>query len=225
MIRIRIDDFPNTKGEPQHTLAAFREFHKCLSECIGGKRYLLGVIPGRCSVDDILFLRNETNCIIGLHGTDHAEARLDRNGGNQFEPYALVCEVRRELMGAHTALKEAVGRAIKIYMPPRNVIDARTLEILRSESPIQWVTSGPETEKFLQKKYFGNRWIHSEPPHEYGRTDEMYSRGSHDILLGRGMAQNTVLTLHWTWEVNIGLHHMSKFFSSLPTDYFEDFDA
>lgn len=224
MIRIRVDDFPHTKdGEwARHSLAAFREFNKRLRESIGGKRYLLGVIPGRCSVDDILFIRNETDCIVGMHGTDHDELRLDRNSGNQFEPYQLVSEVKKELLTAHTALQLAVDRPVRVYMPPRNIIDGRTLQIIK-DSPMKWITSGPETDQYAKLRHLHDHWIHSQPPHEYGRTDEMWERQSHNDLILRNDSDDVILTIHWTWETNIGLHHMVKFLTAIPLDRFADF--
>jgi hypothetical protein len=226
LIRVRVDDFPHTKdGERhRHSLAAFKEFHKRLNECIGGRRYLLGVIPGRCSVDDVLFLRNETDCIIGMHGTDHDEARLDRNGGNQFEPYALVHQVREELLENHTSLQTGVGRPVWIYMPPRNVIDGRTHEILKNDLGVTWVTAGPETDTWVLEKY-RSRSILSMPPWEYGRTDELLQRNAQVHLMEESDDdRDVVLTLHWTWETNIGLEHMRRFFDEIPTRYFKDFD-
>ncbi len=222
MIRIRVDDFPHTKAEPQHTLEAFRAFDRRLRECIGGRRYLLGVIPGRCTVEDVLFLRNETDCVIGMHGTDHDEERLTRNGGNQFEHYLTAEQIRQDLYDHHSALQEAVGRKVQIYMPPRNVIDGKTYGVLLN-SPMVQITSGPETNPDMRRGT--SRFIHSQPPDEYGRTDEMWNRGSHKQLRLRADAEDTVITLHWTWETNIGLHHMVKFLTAIPVDRFADFDA
>lgn len=220
MIRVRVDDFPQTKGEPQHTLAAYREFDRCLRECLGGKRYLLGVIPGRCTIDDLLFLQRETDCVIGMHGTDHDEARLDRNGGNQFESYLTSGQIRAELAEARLALSQAVDRPVEIYMPPRNVIDERVAMAVRN-SGFEGFTTGPETSKVLRNDW--RMWvIHSEPPMEYGRTDEMLQRGAHTFLSEKD--GDSVLALHWTWETNIGLQHMKRFFSEIDKKLFRDFD-
>jgi hypothetical protein len=221
LIAVRVDDFPQTKGEPQHTLQAFREFDRCLREGIGGKRYLLGVIPGRCSVEDILFLRNETDCTIGMHGTDHDEKRLDRNSGNQFESYLTKNDVMEIMQKYKTALDDAVGRPAKIYMPPRNVIDLRVWDAAQRVG-FKGYTSGPETDPHVMKNSMGS-WIDSRPPHEYGRTDEMFTRASHEYLKLRPDDEGTVLTLHWTWETNIGLHHMAKFLAAIPKEKFCDF--
>lgn len=226
MIRVRVDDYPHTsRREPQHTPEAFREFHRVLSECIGGRRYLLGVVPRQCDPDDLLLLRNETDVVVGMHGTDHDEERLTRNGGNQFEPYLTGQDVQRTLFEHRAALEMAVGRPIRIYMPPRNVIDWRTA-IAMSGAGFDYYTGGPETPNDLRNT---GSCILSLPPYEYGRTDELFSCGAHDELvndseayLGRG---SVVLTLHWTWETNIGLHHMRRFFDRIHVEHFADFDA
>jgi hypothetical protein len=223
LIRVRVDDFPQTKGEPQHTLAAFREFHKCLRECIGGKRYILGVIPDRCSIVDILMLKNETDCVIGMHGTDHDEDRLDRNGGNQFEPYLTVGQIRTVLEANRMALSQALDRPVEVYMPPRNVIDERVARAAQGAG-FEAFTTGPETSQMLRMDW--HRWIiHSDPPLEYGRTDELLQHGAHAHLIKEAESKDVVLALHWTWETNIGLEHMKKFFAEIPAKHFQDFDS
>lgn len=222
MIRIRIDDFPHTKGEPQHTLAAFREFDRRLREAIGGKRYLLGAIPHRCTVDDVLFLRNETDCVVGMHGIRHDEASLDVHQ-NEFPSYLSQKDIGNMLMTTSAGFEDALGRDVRIYMPPRNRIDKRTVDVLL-DCGFYGYTTGPETPKELRSS---DELVvfHSEPPHEYGRTDEMWMRSSHEQLRLRSDSEDTVLTLHWTWETNIGLHHMTKFLTAIPVNRFADFDG
>lgn len=222
MIRIRVDDFPQTKAEPQHTLSAFREFHRELT-ALTGKRYLLGVIPKRCSVDDVLFLRNETDCVIGMHGLAHDEHQLDIHQ-NEFPPWIPQSQVCKLLSEARSALESAVNRPVRAYMPPRNLIDWRTMGALH-ESSFDWWTSGPETGREL-RDFFGNTCVHSQPPYEYGRTDELLQSEAHLRLMEKvDHGHGVVLTLHWTWETNIGLHNMRNFLSQIPRKYFEDFDV
>lgn len=224
MIRVRVDDFPNTKdGEKdRHSLAAFRDFHRCLSECIGGKRYLLGVIPKRCSVEDILFLRNETDCVIGMHGIFHDEAKLDIYQ-NEFPPYMTGHDIASQILVAAKALDDGIGRRTEIYMPPRNRIDRRTVEILQ-DCGFHAYTTGPETPVELRRMPhdLSPFPINSSPPHEYGRTDEMFQRESH-LLLRNTTDIDIILTIHWTWETNIGLDHMRRFFAEIPKELFCDF--
>lgn len=219
MIRVRVDDFPHTKGEPQHTLAAYREFDRCLRELLGGKRYLLGVIPTKCTVDDVLFLRNETDCIIGMHGIHHDETKLDMFQ-NEFPPYLSQKDVATQLISTVGALDEAVGREVRIYMPPRNRIDKRTVDILL-DCGFFGYTTGPETPENLRFHDILSVY-HSEPPHHYGRSDEMLKRNSQVHLRADDPA---ILTLHWTWETNIGLQHLREFLGQIPKDLFEDFDG
>lgn len=221
MIRIRVDDFPQTKGEPQHTLAAYRDFHNVLREATGGRRYLLGVIPGRCRPEDLLFIQRELDVVVGMHGTDHDEARLDRNGGNQFESYMTHRQVEEKLSENRAALETVVGQPVWIYMPPRNVVDARTLRAAQRSGFFAF-TSGPET------NVMGELCIEplaSMPPHEYGRSDELLMRESHQHLIEAASSGDVILTLHWTWETNIGLSHLRTFLSKIPKRLFKDFDA
>lgn len=218
MIRIRVDDFPQTKGEPQHTLSAFREFNRELV-ALTGVRYLLGVIPGRCTVEDILFLRQETDCAIGLHGINHDEAQLDIHG-NEFPRYLSRLDIRQRLYDAKTALEAGVGRPVRTYMPPRNLIDQRTAAVLNGM--FDNYTCGPETDREVMSRF--PMAIMSMPPWEYGRTDEMLACDAHTRLIELEEAF-PVLTLHWTWETNIGLQHMRKFFQKIPRKHFMNFDA
>lgn len=234
MIRIRVDDFPQTKGEPQHTLSAFREFNRELT-ALTGKRYLLGVIPKRCSIDDILFLRNETDCVIGLHGIDHDESKLDLYG-NEFPPYMSKFEIRRSLLEAKEGLEAGVGRSVRIYMPPRNRIDMRTASVL-PECRFEAFTAGPETEWRIIDVYSTSKdrmvgWpdvklLMSHQPDEYGRSDELFMRNSHENLLNHSKkGESVILTLHWTWECNLGngFSSLRRFLERL-NGCFEDFDC
>lgn len=220
MIAVRVDDFPQTKGESQHSLSAFREFNRELVSAIGlGNRYLLGVIPGRCSVDDVMFLRNETDCVIGMHGIDHDEGLLDVHR-NEFPSYLSKLDVRKRLIEARTALELGVGRPVTIYMPPRNLIDMRTASVLNGQ--FRYYTGGPETDRSVIDRF--PTCIMSMPPFEYGRSDELLHYRAHEKLVEKSDAGHiVVLALHWTWETNIGLEHMKRFLSQIPSHHFMDF--
>jgi hypothetical protein len=218
-IRIRVDDFPHTKAEPQHTRDAFRAFHGKLV-AMTGAQYLLGVIPRRCSVEDVLMLRRETDCMIGMHGIEHDEEKLSLYG-NEFAPYLSKQDIRNQLREAKEALEGAVGRRVRVYMPPRNQIDQRTAAVLNGL--FDMYTAGPETDPEVMLR-FGN-YAFSEFPHEYGRSDEMLLRHSHEELIRRCEdGRFPVLTLHWTWETNIGLKHLQAFLERIPRRYFTDFE-
>lgn len=219
MIYVRVDDFPHTKGEPQHTRDAFRDFHKIMKRWLGDTRYLLGVIPKRCGPDDILLLRNETDCVIGLHGITHDEKLLDLYQ-NEFPPFLTKQNIRDSLAEAKSALEIAVGRPVRTYMPPRNRIDQRTASILNGL--FDRYTAGPETDLEVLQRF--QNYHHSRPPYAYGRSDELLQVEAGKFL--SAMAENNVwvtLTLHWTWEVNIGLSNLDRFLQTIPRKYLHDF--
>lgn len=220
MLRFRVDDYPQTKGEPQHTPTAFREFHRCLSECLGGKRYLLGVIPGRCTVDDLLLIRNETDVVVGMHGINHDEKRLDLIQ-SEFPYWMAGTHIIAELRKYREPLELAVGRPVTVYMPPRNYITQGHV-LAMPLAGFDYFTTGPETEPAVREMAGA---IDSQPPHAYGRTDEMLTRGSDKVLTAMAMNNEVVVALHWTWETNIGLTHMRRFFEGIPKDLIADFDV
>lgn len=235
MIKIRVDDFPNTKNEPQHTLDAFAKFNDTLLELIGEKKYLLGVIPSKLYSQEINFLRDKTNCIIGMHGVDHNEKFLDVHN-NEFPSYLTQNDVAFKMRRG----KDIVDgiRKSTIYMPPRNIIDKRTWDAAK-ECGFRYYTVGPETkffakDEFGKKEYIGGKTrcyenddngkliITSGYKNLYGRTDEIsYANYSQYVT----KKEAYVLTLHWTWETNIGLEHMKRFFKSNDKNYILDFDS
>lgn len=224
MIRIRVDDFPHTKHEERdrHNLTSFRDFDRLLRMYLGDRRYLLGAIPMKCTPDDLVYLRDETGCRIGMHGVWHDERLLDLYQ-NEFEPYLTRSAVRAELEVNRVNLEKAVGRPVDIYMPPRNLIDRRTIAVL-TRAGFSAYTSGPETPADLRSGGPGLTCIDSRPPHEYGRSDELLTRRSHDELIWTAKEDKTVtLTLHWTWETNIGLDHLRRFLDQIDPKLFGSF--
>lgn len=164
-------------------------------------------------------IRNETDCVVGMHGIEHDEGKLNIYQ-NEFEPWLSKYTIMERLVESRLALEDVLDQEIRVYMPPRNQIDRRTQEAARLAG--FWAfTSGPETP--LEMRSGGPLAVyHSEPPHEYGRSDEMYRAGSHRIL--SEMQDDVILTLHWTWEVNIGLDNLNGFLSQIPKDRFINFD-
>lgn len=225
MLQFRVDDFPHTKGEPQHTREAFRDFHRALRDGTGGRQYLLGVIPGRCTDEDWSLLREiQGEVVLGMHGIMHDEAALDRNCGNEFAHWYTQKTVQTMLLGAHARF-HSHGLRCLAYMPPRNVIDRRTLRVLPDIGFVSY-TGGPETDPECKTADYLT-YIHSQPPHEYGRTDEMSAKGT-EGWLNKNVDRNilrwpTTVALHWTWETNIGLDHLKAFLGRLDPDLFMDF--
>ena len=70
---------------------------------------------------------------------------------------------------AKTALEAGVGRPVRTYMPPRNLIDQRTASVLNGM--FDNYTCGPETDREVMNRF--PMGVLSMPPWEYGRTDEL----------------------------------------------------
>ncbi len=214
MIQLRVDDFPQTKGEPQHTLEAYRRFHRLLRDRTGGARYLLGIIPLRCAPEDWGYLTEIRDEIEpGVHGVAHDERQLDKYG-NEFFPWLTGRSIALQLSNAMRMFHDASLRPV-VYMPPRNVIDARTVSTLAELGFISF-TGGPETELGFDPRLSYMRYIPSMPPHEYGRSDELLARGAVQHLRRLcSEGHEVTLALHWTWETNIGLEHLDRFLGEL----------
>ena len=225
MLQFRVDDFPNTKDaeRDRHSPTAFREFHRALRDGLGGRRYLLGVIPGRCTDEDWSLLRSiREEVVVGMHGITHSEEALDRNGGNEFPHWYTRRTVETMLGGCLERFYANGIDRVPVYMPPRNVIDQRTLSVLPDLCFLAY-TGGPETgPEMMRARHL--RYLHSQPPFEYGRTDEMAKRGAIEYLNLTRPEYHTV-TLHWTWETNIGLEHLRRFLGRLDRDLFQDFQV
>ena len=59
------------------------------------------------------------------------------------------------------------------------------------------------------------QYIHSEPPLEYGRSDELMQRGAVEYLKEECKKRDVWLTLHSPWEINIGLSSLREFMMKL----------
>lgn len=219
MIRIRVDDFPHTKGEPQHSIENFRKFERVIRDIVG-VNFLLGVIPNRLEGEHIRYLRDESSAVIGMHGVSHDENSLNIHQ-NEFPPVIFsddaVLDILRDTRGM---LAVQVGSPVDVYMPPRNIIDQRTIDAAR-QAGFSAFTGGPETDLNLIRE--NPDIILSRVPHEYGRSDEMLKRMSHVHLVNIGQSETVTLTFHWTWEVNIGLNHLVTFLRNIPSGLFMDF--
>lgn len=206
MIKIRVDDFPWTKREERdrHNLDAFMKFQDVINRWMSGY-WLLGVIPGNCSGDDLYTVKHKCPYArVGMHGIMHDESRP-----NEFLPYLTCDDIGKQLGTTRQLLSSAIEKDVRVYMPPHNVIDTRTLAALKPAGFRAW-TGGPETDKNLWS-IDALQYIHSEAPHQYGRSDELLARGSVAHLIRESTDRNIWLTLHWTWETNIGLEHLWTF--------------
>lgn len=214
MIKLRVDDFPWTKENERdrHTLKAFGEFCDVVRRHYNGY-WLLGVIPGNCGAAELSYLRHKTSGIqIGMHGIYHNETYP-----NEFLPNLTVANIAQQLRMTRTLLSHAIEKPIDVYMPPHNVIDFRTVAAL-PDAGFKAFTTGPETPPAIVRQEFHDvKIFHSAKElGQYGRSDELHAQGATDRLFNLSARGEEIwLTLHWTWEVNIGLEHLDKFLSAL----------
>lgn len=212
-VMVRVDDYPGTKpGEFwKHNLESFKKFHEILP-----KRYLLGVIPKHVSDDDLAWLGQQEKIEIGMHGINH-----DERFQNEFPDYFTQRDIETSIQTHREGLEFISKRHVRVYMPPHNVIDEKTCRALKSLGFAAY-TTGPETKNDLAVI----KRLHSEPPLEYGRSDELLERGSVAHLNEQVMTSNRViyLTLHFPWEVNIGLDSLKSYISQIE-HLIVDFDV
>lgn len=209
MIQIRVDDFPWTKEEEKdkHSLSSFSSFLDILFKY--NCKPIIGVIPNNCTEEDYKFLRDTHDISIGMHGINHDETRLD-----EFSHWETKSDIKKKLNFFKNVLELKTDKACKVYMPPHNFINIKTLQALQ-ETKFKAFTGGPGTLVSLQRPYGNLVYIHSAKPFEYGRSDEMNSRETLEYLLGIPEEKLTTLTLHWTWEYNIGLENLDLFLSKI----------
>lgn len=208
-IYLRVDDFPGTKPEEfyRHNLASFKEFDKLVRSFVPS--YLLGVIPKHVTYEQLEYLGNTPHITVAMHGIDH-----DERFPNEFREHLTAKDIGQALLEVRHRLDPLVG-PIKTYMPPHNVFDERTLRGLHM-AQFSNLTGGPESPQDIT--LFGLRYFYSQAPLGYGRSDELLARGAVEWLKSQ---EEVWLTLHWTWEVNIGLQHLEAFFSQLEGQFAE----
>jgi hypothetical protein len=209
MIVVRVDDFPFTKQSERHRhdRESFLRFDDVLSRHLGGAPYLLGAIPALSTDDDLSMLASLGHVTVGMHGVRH-----DERFPNEFLPHLTERDVHRSLSSARERLRAATGQPVDVYMPPRNVIDRRTLAAC-GRAGFRAFTSGPETGDVGRTTLAR---LHSEAPLEYGRSDELLERGSVGHLRRRcESGGRAILALHFTWETNLGLESLDRYLSQL----------
>jgi hypothetical protein len=220
MLRLRIDDYPGAKPAEfdKHNLKNFLKFYDLLDKRVG-KQFLLGVIPKHTADAELIFIGALPNVVVGMHGIDHDERFL-----NEFRNHLTTKDVTTKLKNSRERLQHLTKQNVDVYMPPHNIVDIRTLKAC-DQAGFKAFTSGPETDLFdFDGAPYRARELYSEAPLEYGRSDELLQRGSIKHLTDRCFAGETVyLTLHWTWEWNIGLEHLDRYLAEL-SGCFENFD-
>lgn len=213
MLRLRVDDYPYTKKEERwrHNRTSFRAFDDVVRRYVPS--YVLAVIPSLVDDDDVDMLANSDHIDVAMHGVRH-----DERFRNEFQSWETDDDVRSLLLSGRARLRPAAGYDVSKYVPPHNVVDARSLRML-CEIGFTDIFGGPETapEDMSYARSLGlNTWV-SLPPHIYGRSDEMVERGAVEFI--RSFRDDAYLTLHWTWETNIGLSHLEKFLSQVKDNF------
>lgn len=213
MLSIRVDDFPFTKPEEswKHNLDNFKRFDAIFEK--HNLDYVLGVIPRWTTEEHVRWLAENPRIEVALHGIMHDEKFL-----NEFPPYLTSDDICKLILSARTPLNDCNPGGVKIYIPPHNVIDHRTVDALK-KSGFTTIYGGPETSTDVMT-YAMSQGIQSlchMPPLQYGRSDELMANPNFLTRLtavgGQGHSVN--LGLHWTWEWNIGLEHLDLMLTSL----------
>jgi hypothetical protein len=212
-IIFRVDDFPGVKPEEfwKHNLDNLRSFDKIMEDN-GVPQYFLGVIPKYTTPEHLEYLKDHPRIKVSMHGIDHDETHL-----NEFRPWQTQKDVTDDLEWAKSLWQSKIG-LVDSYIPPHNVIDHRTVRALISAG-FKTLFCGPGTDGSVRfdAEIIGLNVLHSEEFLEYGRSDELLSRGVCIPWLRPFLdtQEKKVLTLHFTWEINIGLQHLDRFLKEL----------
>ncbi len=214
-MRLRVDDFPYTKPDERwkHNLENFKKFDAIL-EKHGIGQYVLGVIPKYTTKEDIDWLSENPRVEVALHGVEH-----DERFANEFRDFETEDGIRSKLISAKEPLKRCNGFGdVTTYIPPHNVIDFKTAKALR-KAGFTSLMCGPGTalqvyDTIRDLKLFEDLSF-STSPYFYGRSDEMLECGADRQINEMRWKPNIVLTLHWTWEWNIGLENLDRFLEKI----------
>jgi hypothetical protein len=218
VISIRVDDFPFSKPEEawKHNLESFKRFDDTVAKYVDG--YVLGVIPKHATEEQLDWLAANDRAVVAMHGVEH-----DERFPNEFREHMTERDVREVLLGAKQKLLRCNSDGkVGMYVPPHNVLDARTLRALK-DAGFTSVFGGPGTAATLDQYAWtlGLGFFASEHPLWYGRSDELLERDhAHETILSYGNDPKNrwkmkYLTLHWTWETNIGLESLDRFLQKI----------
>jgi hypothetical protein len=214
----RVDDFLYTKPEEQwrHNLENFKKFHAVMFS--HARYYTLGVIPKNVTEDQLVWLGEHPSIEIAQHGILH-----DERFPNEFRDWHTEDQIFHLLHQNKVWLEQWSGREIVSYIPPHNVFDRKTVNALK-RAGFRNIHCGPGSE-FEMSMYSFDQGIHTVPsfPPYYGRSDEMLQRGTVEALKEEvSIRENPfcsfgpiTVTLHWTWETNIGLEHLDRFLTAI----------
>lgn len=216
MLRIRVDDFPGTRPEEfdRHNLENFKLFDAVMRR--HGASYVLGVIPRHATEEQLVWLGKQGHVELAMHGVDHDERFLD-----EFREWQTVEEICYSLIVAKRSLEASSGRSVSTYVPPHNVLNPRSVLAL-DRAGFSTVLCGPGTDfSFIELAIdVGLRVAYCPEPFFYGRSDEMLARGAprvvREALSSCESGVDVFLTLHWTWEWNVGLGHLDALLKEFP---------
>ncbi len=211
MLQFRIDDFPGTKPEEffKHNLDSFKRFDEVL-EKNGVKEYYLGVIPRHVTQEQLKYLSTNPRVIVAMHGVDHDERFL-----NEFKEHQTFQDIKNAISSVKTMWDPIVG-PIDSYIPPHNVIDAKTVKAL-ADLKFKKLFSGPGSDesKLVLADFLGLDVVRNTDRVDYGRSDELLRSGMDKVIRELALTKRTTLTLHFPWEVNIGLDHLDRFLKEI----------
>ena len=218
---LRVDDFPGTKPEEfwKHNFDNFKRFDDVIARH-KVDRYILGVIPKYTTETHIDWLSSNPRIEVAMHGIEH-----DERFSNEFRDHETVDDIYKKLLSAKEPLKRCNSyNDVHTYIPPHNVVDRKTASALQ-DAGFNAVLCGPGTEQNIREYINLNcdalSCVYSPSPHYYGRSDEMMSRDRspehllRDNTMGQFSGPTKILTLHWTWEWNIGLTHLDQFLTKI----------
>lgn len=216
-IFLRIDDFPGTKPEEfwKHNLDNFKVFDALLEK--HQIDYTVGVIPKYTTQKEIDWLAQNPRATVALHGIEH-----DERFPNEFHKGETKEQITRSIRSAVEPLKICNGNGIvDTYIPPHNVIDFRTACALR-DCGFKKLLCGPGTDDSELRYIVDNAILdvyYSRHPKFYGRSDEMMDRDmaveAIELQHRLGTDRDCYVTLHWTWEWNIGLQSLDLLMSKI----------
>lgn len=212
MLEIRVDDFVGTKPEEfyRHNVDNFVKFNEVMRSF--DLTYTLGIIPSTLGRDEINYLWEQRNDITyALHGLIHDEHKMNEFEGKKFPEIENLLKIPKLFMDT------SLDTNICDYIPPHNVFDEDTVIALHRLG-FERIFGGPGTMETLLPfvESLSIEYVHSEFPYEYGRTDELLERKSIEHIMKKlSHGEHVCLTLHWTWEWNIGLDYMKRYFDKL----------
>lgn len=220
-VLLRVDDFPGTKPEEfwKHNFDNFKRFDDVIARH-HINRYILGVIPKYTTEKHIDWLGSNPRIEVAMHGIEH-----DERFPNEFRDHDTIDDIYKKLLSAKEPLKRCNSyNDVRTYIPPHNVFDKKTIVALQAAG-FDAILGGPGSDELVReqiKQVTTMSFVYSSSPHYYGRSDEMISRDRSPEFLLRDnenfspfRGPTKILTLHWTWEWNIGLLHLDQFLTKI----------